>query len=460
MKNFNSGTALLKQFDNLESSWNRLLLIAQNIDYSNDLYLVEYAQLFTITLQYKPDLIIEVGRGYGNSTAVFTEAANQISNTQVISICLTDDWQKEIVPKITGIVPKNWFHNLDILTANILDIKFKRLLKNKQKIIIFWDAHGWEVAEYVLGNILRALKNKDHLLIIHDIWYFNQKKYADYSSFGIWKGYLGDDIKKQPYFVINNTFSFFEEAIAIHDFAARNKVKIHSVEKESREIFKRNKTIGIKYQKLLGEKAYNLPSRLQWFSLNQLSSTNKIFFPKFRPPKKVRQLSTENQKNSMPVVSIVTPSFNNAKFIEECIRSVLAQDYSYIEHIIQDGDSTDATVEILKKYKKTKYKDRIKVFIEKDLGQSDALNRAIQKTKGDIILVLNADDTLMPYAVSWGVEQMKKYPKAAVIYGDTYTINEKGEIIDIYKAHEYVFEKLLCVELVHQLRQLLSEEAL
>jgi len=148
------------------------------------------------------------------------------------------------------------------------------------------------------------------------------------------------------------------------------------------------------------------------------------------------------------LVSIVTPSYNSGRFIEECIKSILDQDYSNIEHIIQDGGSTDQTKRILKKYQKPQYRSRIKIFIEKDNGQSDGLNRAIQKTKGEIILVLNADDMLMSHAITWGVEQLTKYPKVGVIYGDTYIINEDGEIIDIYKAREYDFERLLCVELV------------
>lgn len=151
---------------------------------------------------------------------------------------------------------------------------------------------------------------------------------------------------------------------------------------------------------------------------------------------------------SKPLISIITPSYNSGRFIEDCIKSILAQDYPNIEHIIQDGDSTDLTKKILKKYQRKQYKNKIKIFIEPDKGQSDALNRLIQKSKGDIILVLNADDMLMPYACTWGVEQMKKYPNVGVIYGDTYIINENSQITDILKSYDFDFEKLLCVELV------------
>lgn len=161
-----------------------------------------------------------------------------------------------------------------------------------------------------------------------------------------------------------------------------------------------------------------------------------------------QNLKVSFEEKNNPLISIVTPSYNSGRFIEDCIQSILAQDYPNIEHIIQDGGSTDQTKLVLRKYQKPQYQGRIKIFSEPDNGQSDALNRAIKKTGGEIILVLNADDMLMPYACSWGVEQMKNYPEYGVIYGDTYTVNEGGEIIDINKAHDYDFEKLLCVELV------------
>lgn len=161
-----------------------------------------------------------------------------------------------------------------------------------------------------------------------------------------------------------------------------------------------------------------------------------------------QNLKVSFEEKNNPLISIVTPSYNSGRFIEECIQSILSQDYPNIEHIIQDGGSTDQTKLVLRKYQKPQYQHRIKIFVESDNGQSDALNKAIQKTKGDIILVLNADDMLMPYAVSWGVEQTKNHPEYGVIYGDSYIIDENGQIIDINKSKEFDFERLLCVELV------------
>lgn len=149
-----------------------------------------------------------------------------------------------------------------------------------------------------------------------------------------------------------------------------------------------------------------------------------------------------------PLVSIITPCFNSGKYLRECIESVLAQDYPYVEHVIQDGGSTDETLKILKKYSGPKYKNRIRWVSEKDTGQADGLNKAIQRCRGDILLVLNADDSLLPYACSWAVAHFSIFPKMAVIYGDVFIIDEWGKILKIGYGGEYDYQKLFCVELV------------
>ncbi|MFC2153909.1 glycosyltransferase family 2 protein [Candidatus Altiarchaeota archaeon] len=145
-----------------------------------------------------------------------------------------------------------------------------------------------------------------------------------------------------------------------------------------------------------------------------------------------------------PLVSVVTPCFNNIQFIGDCIESVLAQDYPNVEHIIQDGKSTDGTIDILKRYN-----GKVDWISEPDNGQSDGLDRALKRCRGDFILVLNADDMLMPHACSWGVEQMEKTPSVAIVYGDEYMMDDNGEIIGkFYAPRPYDFKKVLCIEQV------------
>lgn len=122
------------------------------------------------------------------------------------------------------------------------------------------------------------------------------------------------------------------------------------------------------------------------------------------------------------LVSIVTPSFNQGRFIERTIQSVLEQDYPHIEFIVMDGGSTDETLEILKKYGK-----RIKWFSEKDEGQSDAINKGIRMAKGDVVAWLNSDDYYLPGIIKKVVEVFKKDPDITMVYGDGYRVDEFGE---------------------------------
>lgn len=123
------------------------------------------------------------------------------------------------------------------------------------------------------------------------------------------------------------------------------------------------------------------------------------------------------------LVSIVTPSLNQARFIEDAIVSVRSQNHPAIEHIIIDGGSTDGTQDTLKKY------DHLIWISEKDRGQSDALNKGFQMAKGDVIGWLNADDFYEPGAVKTIVDAMNRQPDVAMVYGHVHIIDEKGGLI-------------------------------
>ena len=117
---------------------------------------------------------------------------------------------------------------------------------------------------------------------------------------------------------------------------------------------------------------------------------------------------------STPLVSIVTPSYNQAQFLERTILSVISQDYPCIEYIVMDGGSTDGSVNILEKYSQ-----KITFWVsEKDKGQSDAINKGWRMAKGEYCCYLNSDDMLAPSAISKIVSTFEKNPNAGVVYGD------------------------------------------
>jgi glycosyltransferase involved in cell wall biosynthesis len=140
-----------------------------------------------------------------------------------------------------------------------------------------------------------------------------------------------------------------------------------------------------------------------------------------------------------PLVTIVTPSYNQANFLEATICSVLKQDYPSIEYFVIDGGSTDDSVKIIKKYAK-----HITWWIsEKDSGQAEAINKGLQRAKGDITGWLNSDDIYQAGAISAAVRAFQANPRAGVVYGDAWSMDEKSDPFNLMKARQYSLVDLL-----------------
>ena len=118
---------------------------------------------------------------------------------------------------------------------------------------------------------------------------------------------------------------------------------------------------------------------------------------------------------------MVTPSYNQGRFIEETILSVLSQDYPNIEYIIIDGGSSDATIDILHRYE-----SRLTWISEPDSGQSHAINKGFRIAKGEILCWLNSDDLLEPEAIRLAVDYMRSNPQVDMVYGEGNSIDEYG----------------------------------
>ena len=126
-----------------------------------------------------------------------------------------------------------------------------------------------------------------------------------------------------------------------------------------------------------------------------------------------------------PRVSIVTISFNQAKFLERAIRSVVEQDYPDIEYIVVDPGSTDGSRDIIERYR-----SRItKVILEPDNGPSDGLNKGFAAATGEILGYINADDAYLPGAIGKAVAAFEARPRADVIYGHSYIIDGDGNVV-------------------------------
>lgn len=129
--------------------------------------------------------------------------------------------------------------------------------------------------------------------------------------------------------------------------------------------------------------------------------------------------------SSLPKISIITPSYNQGKFLEQTILSVINQNYPNLEYIIMDGGSSDDSVEIIKKHlNKITYWES-----KRDNGQADAINKGLSKCTGDIICWINSDDVLMDGALENIAQKFKNINEPAIVSGNFRTIDVNGNVI-------------------------------
>ena len=144
--------------------------------------------------------------------------------------------------------------------------------------------------------------------------------------------------------------------------------------------------------------------------------------------------SNSSMAETLPLVGIVTSSYNQGRYLRACIDSVLSQDYPNIEYFVMDGGSTDDSVRILESYH-----DRFYWQSASDDGQTTAVNAGLKRSNAEIVTYLNSDDRLLPGAVRQVVEAFASNPKIDVIYGQGLVIDEGGNYLHDYDTHPFDF---------------------
>lgn len=126
-----------------------------------------------------------------------------------------------------------------------------------------------------------------------------------------------------------------------------------------------------------------------------------------------------------PLVSVVTPSLNQAATIAETLRSVREQRYPHVEHIVVNGGSTDGTLEILRQ---AGDEGPLRWTSEPDSGMYDAINKGLASASGDVLAYLNTDDAWFPWTVETAVEALRREPRAAFVFGDLLVLEASGKL--------------------------------
>ncbi len=157
-----------------------------------------------------------------------------------------------------------------------------------------------------------------------------------------------------------------------------------------------------------------------------------------------------------PLVSVVTPSYNQAAFIEQTLRSVLEQDYPAIEYLVADGGSTDGSVEIIRRYAK-----RLTWWVsEKDHGQAEAINKGFAHATGKYIAWVNSDDYYLPGAIQTAVNVLEANPDLGMVFGDVQVVDKDGRILNNLHYGNWGLNELMTFHIIGQPSVFIRREVL
>ena len=283
------GEAFWNQREILREHIDRLRALQEAVAWPGDLFISQWAQLFTFTTEFRPDLIVELGRGMGNSTCVFTEAASVIGDCRVQSLCLSRDWEDKTEPRVRQIADEEWFSRLTTHRGDIMDFDFEDILGTSERVLLFWDAHGFDIAEFVLGSVLPLIEGRSHIVAMHDL---SDARYVDDSS----RGYKGQRLWRGndwsgPRVQIGHVDSAVEQSIAALDFTTRNRLTLASADESLHALLDDDERRRTNLIEMLGDDIVSPQAHWFWF---RMEAGRPMTFPSFHRPdttKRARGLS-------------------------------------------------------------------------------------------------------------------------------------------------------------------------
>lgn len=275
---FNAGLACWEQRDTLAAAAGLLRRLMGSVGRPTDLSASQWGQLFAAAVQFEPDLVLELGRGCGNSTCVFASAAMS-TGARVVSLCLSDQWRTGTRPRVAPLVPPDWLARVDAREGDICAVDFDAILRDDPRVLVFWDAHGFDLAEHVLGRLLPALAGREHLVLMHDLSdarFEGGQDRQSYGGHGLWRGnnWSGPRVR------LGHVDSAVEQAVAVVDFTSRNAVPLRSAAEDLHGVFDPDPDRLALMQALLGD-LFALDAHWFHFSLNE--RPGPYGFPAVRP---------------------------------------------------------------------------------------------------------------------------------------------------------------------------------
>jgi len=264
----------------------KLRRLREAIDDPVNLSAFQWAQWFAYAREYRPDLVLELGRGNGNSTAAVGEALHQLGLGRLVSFCLTRTWHEKTRPLLAPLVEAGWFDRIEARFGNMLSEDFREIVGDSRRVLVIWDAHGFEIAGLVLGHVLPILADREHFVIMHDIsdLRFHNKSELSYGDDELWQG-MARAIRgnwQGSRICLGWVFTLVDQAIAVVDFLTRNGGELRSADQSYHQEIGQSPERLAEIQRVLPSADWNMIADWAYFSLNDLPGP--YTFPRFVRP--------------------------------------------------------------------------------------------------------------------------------------------------------------------------------
>lgn len=248
----------------------RLLALRDAIADPVNLSSFQWAQWFAYVRDYRPDLVLELGRRKGNSTAAITQALRENGHGKLVSFDLGKLWEGSR-KLLRPLVEPDWFEPIEARIQDLCDADFEPILEGSNRVLVLWDAHGFAVAEVVLATIMPLLQDREHVVIMHDV---SDQRYCgsprEYGMAGIWQGrewaelYGHSDCRLQLGWI--NTV--VDQPIVALDFLGRNRTELESADHSYHREIAADPERAEEMARVLEERDLSMVADWAWFTLN------------------------------------------------------------------------------------------------------------------------------------------------------------------------------------------------
>lgn len=261
---------LIHQQGTITANQQRVRALHEAVDDSTSLSLNQWVHFHALALEYQPDLFIEIGRGFGNSTVAFVEALNHYNpQGRVYSMCLADSWDAVTLPRLKAFLPDEWFAPLDAQIIDIREVDFERVVGDARRVMVLWDAHGLVVADCVLSRLLPRIADREHLVVMHDI---SDGRYCEnplsYEGKPFWRGQETGWTSETARLKLGWIDTVVEQTIPALDFLTRNGLELASADHFVKTEISRNPALLQQLRDSYPEGFFSDVNHWAFFSLN------------------------------------------------------------------------------------------------------------------------------------------------------------------------------------------------